>query len=252
MQKESNKWNSSKYKNHANFVSDMAVDLIEVLNPKKDETILDLGCGDGTLAIQIKQNCKSIVAVDLSTDMVEKTKSLGIKAYVMNATNLDFENKFDAVFSNAVLHWVKQSKLAVQNINKVLKPNGRFIAEFGGCKNINTIVEAIQEVFSQNKDFGTFNNPWYFPTKKEYKNILEQNGFEVKDINLTTRPTPIDDISNWLSIFANGIISHLNKEQKETFLSQTKYILENKLYSKENGWVLDYVRIRVEAKKTKP
>ena len=249
MQKESNNWNTNQYKNHASFVSDMAEDLVEVLNPKKDETILDLGCGDGTLALKIKQKCQNIIAVDLSNEMVEKTKSLGIEAYIMSATNLEFENKFDAVFSNAVLHWVKQSKLAVQNINKVLKQNGRFIAEFGGYKNINTIVQAIQEVFNQNKDYGVFNNPWYFPTTQEYKNILEQNGFEVKSINLTTRPTSVDDILNWLNIFANGIISHLNKEQKESFLLEVKRILENKLYSKEQGWILDYVRIRVEAKK---
>jgi 2-isopropylmalate synthase len=249
MQKESNNWNTNQYKNHASFVSDMAEDLVEVLNPKKDETILDLGCGDGTLALKIKQKCQNIIAVDLSNEMVEKTKSLGIEAYIMSATNLEFENKFDAVFSNAVLHWVKQSKLAVQNINKVLKQNGRFIAEFGGYKNINTIVQAIQEVFNQNKDYGVFNNPWYFPTTQEYKNILEQNGFEVKSINLTTRPTSVDDISNWLNIFANGIISHLNKEQKESFLLEVKCILENKLYTKEQGWILDYVRIRVEAKK---
>jgi len=249
MQKESNNWNTNQYKNHASFVSDMAEDLVEVLNPKKDETILDLGCGDGTLALKIKQKCQNIIAVDLSNEMVEKTKSLGIEAYIMSATNLEFENKFDAVFSNAVLHWVKQSKLAVQNINKVLKQNGRFIAEFGGYKNINTIVQAIQEVFNQNKDYGVFNNPWYFPTTQEYKNILEQNGFEVKSINLTIRPTSVDDISNWLNIFANGIISHLNKEQKESFLLEVKCILENKLYSKEQGWILDYVRIRVEAKK---
>ena len=249
MQKESNNWNTNQYKNHASFVSDMAEDLVEVLNPKKDETILDLGCGDGTLALKIKQKCQNIIAVDLSNEMVEKTKSLGIEAYIMSATNLEFENKFDAVFSNAVLHWVKQSKLAVQNINKVLKQNGRFIAEFGGYKNINTIVQAIQEVFNQNKDYGVFNNPWYFPTTQEYKNILEQNGFEVKSINLTIRPTSVDDISNWLNIFANGIISHLNKEQKESFLLEVKCILENKLYTKEQGWILDYVRIRVEAKK---
>jgi 2-isopropylmalate synthase len=249
MQKESNNWNTNQYKNHASFVSDMAEDLVEVLNPKKDETILDLGCGDGTLALKIKQKCQNIIAVDLNNKMVEKTKSLGIEAYVMSATNLEFENKFDAVFSNAVLHWVKQSKSAIQNINKVLKPNGRFITEFGGYKNINRIVQAIQEVFNQNKDYGVFNNPWYFPTTQEYKNILEQNGFEVKSINLTTRPTSVDDISNWLNIFANGIISHLNKEQKEIFLLEVKRILENKLYSKEQGWILDYVRIRVEAKK---
>ena len=247
MQKESNNWNSDKYKNHANFVSQMAEDLVEVLNPQKDETILDLGCGDGTLALQIKQKCKNIIAVDLSNDMVKKTKSLGIEAYVMSATNLEFENKFDAVFSNAVLHWVKQSKLAVQNINKVLRINGRFVAEFGGYNNIHTIVEAINEVFISNPSYGTFNNPWYFPTIQEYKSILQQNGFEVKSISLKNRATPVDDILNWLKIFANGIISHLSLKEQEVFIEEVKKICEHKLYSKEKAWILDYVRIRIEA-----
>ena len=115
-----NKWNANNYKNHASFVSDLAIDLVELLNPKEDEEILDLGCGDGTLSLAIIKSKAKVIAVDLSSDMVKKAQSKGIEAYKMDVTNLPYENKFDAVFSNAVLHWVKDKNKAIVNIHKSL------------------------------------------------------------------------------------------------------------------------------------
>jgi SAM-dependent methyltransferase len=146
--------------------------------------------------------------------MVEKTKEKNIEAYVMSAIELNFNNEFDAVFSNAVLHWVKDSKIAINKINTSLKSNGRFIAEFGGYENIKFLTDAIQKVFDKHKEYGEFNNPWYFPKDTDYKKLLEDNGFKVEYIELIPRPTSIDDISNWLDIFANGIVSNLTSEQQ--------------------------------------
>ena len=246
-----NKWNANNYKNHASFVSDLAIDLVDLLNPKEGEIILDLGCGDGSLSLEIMKSKAKVIAVDLSSDMIEKTKSKGIEAYKMDVTNLIYENKFDAVFSNAVLHWVKDKDTAVQNIYKALKSKGRFVTEFGGFGNLNYIIEGMQQVFDNNKQYGKFVNPWYFPDKIEYKNILEHNGFEVKTINLVSRQTFIDDISNWLDIFANGIISHLCQSDKIKFNTELRNILKSKLYDKDKGWFVDYVRLRVYAIKIK-
>ena len=244
-----NKWNANNYKNHASFVSDLAIDLVELLNPKEDEEILDLGCGDGTLSLEIIKSKAKVIAVDLSSDMVKKAQSKGIEAYKMDVTNLPYENKFDAVFSNAVLHWVKDKNKAIVNIHKVLKSKGRFISEFGGFGNLNPIINAMQEVFNKNKSYGEFISPWYFPSDEEYKKLLEQNGFEVKSIKLTQRPTPIDDISNWLDIFANGIISHLSKDNQIKFNEEVRNILKSKICDKNNNWIVPYVRIRLEARK---
>jgi len=244
-----NQWNAEKYNKHANFVSNLASPVIDLLQPKKDEVILDLGCGDGTLAVEMEKLGANVIAVDLSENMVEKTKEKGIKAFVMSATELTFENEFDAVFSNAVLHWVKDADEAIKKISKSLKSNGRFIAEFGGYGNIKYLTDAMQEVFNNHKEFGSFNNPWYFPKDTDYKQLLEKNGFDVEYIELIPRPTKIDDISNWLDIFANGIVSHLSNEQQKQFKQEVRTILEPKIYSEKDGWVADYVRLRLKATK---
>ncbi|HHH53238.1 MAG TPA: class I SAM-dependent methyltransferase [Bacteroidetes bacterium] len=245
-----NQWNADKYKKHADFVSNLAFPVIELLNPQANEKILDLGCGDGTLAVEIEKFNAKVIAVDLSESMVQKTKEKGIDTFVMSATDLTFENEFDAIFSNAVLHWVKEDAIAIKKISKSLKANGRFIAEFGGYGNIKFLTDAIEEVFNKYQEFGNFNNPWNFPKDNDYKQLLENNGFKVEYIELIPRPTKIDDISNWLDIFANGIISHLTNEQQVQFKQEVREILKPKIYSEKDGWVADYVRLRLKAYKT--
>ncbi|RXJ93529.1 SAM-dependent methyltransferase [Malaciobacter molluscorum] len=244
--KESNNWNANKYKKHANFVSNLALPVVELLNPKEGEKILDLGCGEGTLALEIKKSGAEVIGVDLSENMVEKTKSKGIEASVKSVTNLDFQNQFDAVFSNAVLHWVKNSELAIQKINQALKKEGRFVAEFGGYGNIKSLTDAMQIVFN-NHSLGEFNNPWVFFSDIEYKKLLENNGFKVEYIELIPRLTQIDDITNWLDVFANGITQNLTNEEKIIFKKEVKELLKEKQYNQIDGWSADYVRLRVKA-----
>ncbi|AXX92281.1 SAM-dependent methyltransferase [Malaciobacter molluscorum LMG 25693] len=244
--KESNNWNANKYKKHANFVSNLALPVVELLNPKEGEKILDLGCGEGTLALEIKKSGAEVIGVDLSENMVEKTKSKGIEASVKSVTSLDFQNQFDAVFSNAVLHWVKNSELAIQKINQALKKEGRFVAEFGGYGNIKSLTDAMQIVFN-NHSWGKFNNPWVFFSDIEYKEFLENNGFKVEYIELIPRLTQIDDITNWLDVFANGITQNLTNEEKIIFKKEVKEILKEKQYNQIDGWSADYVRLRVKA-----
>ena len=245
--KESNDWNATKYNKHADYVSNLAMPVIDLLNPKENEKILDLGCGEGTLAVEIKKFNTNVIALDLSEDMVLKAREKGIEAYVMSATDLAFKNDFDAVFSNAVLHWVKDSNTAINKIYAALKDKGRFIAEFGGYGNIKYLTDAMQEVFNNNPQYGKFINPWYFPKDTEYKELLESNGFKVEYIEIIPRPTRIDDILNWLAVFANGIISHLSNEEQENFKKEVSKILKPKIYTKKNGWTADYVRLRLKA-----
>lgn len=245
--KETNAWNANKYNKHADFVSVLGLPVVELLNPQAGEQILDLGCGDGTLAVEIEKYGTHVTAVDLSENMVTKAKEKGLDAHVMSATQLPYVDAFDAVFSNAVLHWVKDSEKAAKNIYKVLKSGGRFVAEFGGYGNIYHIVEAMREVFFTYPEYGVFDSPWYFPSIDEYTETLEKCGFEVRYIELIPRPTPIDDISNWLTVFTNGVTEYLTQEEKEKFRYEVREILKEKIYSAEKGWVADYVRLRVEA-----
>ena len=245
--KDTNNWDATKYHQHADFVSVLGMPLVDLLNPKINEQIFDLGCGEGTLAMEIKKFGSIVTAIDLSADMVVKSREKGLDAHVMSVIDLPFENNFDAVFSNAVLHWVKESELAVKNIYQSLKNGGRFIAEFGGYGNVDMIVSAMREVFAKHKEYGEFNDLWFFPSVQEYQKILETFGFEVNYIELIPRQTPIDDISNWLDIFANGVITHLAKAQQINFKQEVKELLKPKLYDDKNGWVADYVRLRLKA-----
>ena len=245
----SNTWNADQYNRHGDFVSALALPVVDLLAPGSGERILDLGCGDGTLAVEIARSGAQVVAVDLSESMVAKTKEKGIEAYVMSATDLPFESEFDAIFSNAVLHWVKEPEVAIAKIHRALKPGGRLIAEFGGAGNIRHLTEAMQTVFDRHEAFGEFRNPWYFPEPEAYQALLEAGGFAVEAIELIPRPTKIDHIFNWLATFANGITDHLTADQQAQFREEIKIILEPKIHFEREGWVADYVRLRFRAAK---
>lgn len=247
MKRNENSWNAQEYNKHASFVSNLALPVVDLLAPMEGEEILDLGCGEGTLALEIQKSGAKVTGVDLSHEMVKNARAKGIDATVMSATELEFKNRFDAVFSNAVLHWVKESETAVKNIHDALKPNGRFVAEFGGAGNCKRAVDAMKEVFKNHPEFGVFENPWYFPSVEEYRALLESCGFRVEYIELIPRPTPVNDIANWLDLFANGVTAHLSREEFSVFKDEVSRITKSKLYDDNDGWHVDYVRLRVRA-----
>ena len=245
--KEINKWNPDEYGKHTAFVSELALPVMDLLDPKDGERILDIGCGDGTLALEIKSKGADVIGVDLSKEMVEVTKAKGIETFIASVTDLPFDSEFDAIFSNAVLHWVKDANLAVQNIAKSLKSKGRFVTEFGGKGNMQSVVEVMEEVFVKHPEFGEFNNPWYFPTVSEYKKLLEEFGFEVEYIELIDRLTPMSSLAKWLDIFANGICQNLTNEQFEVFKQEVEEIAKDNIYTTDSSWILDYKCLRVKA-----
>jgi 2-isopropylmalate synthase len=158
---EINQWNPKIYNKHTAFVSQLALPVVDLLNPEEGEKILDIGCGDGTLAVEIEHRGAKVIGIDTSTEMVEACRNNGVEAYVGSVTSLPYENEFDGVFSNAVLHWVKDTKGAIENISKTLKKGGRFVCEFGGKGNAYHLVSAMEEVFAKHSEFGMFDNPWY-------------------------------------------------------------------------------------------
>jgi len=246
---ETNKWNPESYNKHTHFVSALALPVVDLLAPKKGEKILDVGCGEGTLAVEIQKRGAKVTGIDMSQEMVDFSKQKDIEAYVGSVTALPYTKQFDGVFSNAVLHWVKDARIAVQNIANVLKSGGRFVCEFGGEGNAYLLVSAMEEVFTNHAEFGDFDNPWYFPSVEEYRTLLESEGFDVEYIEIIPRPTPMDDIANWLDIFANGVTSHLSAEAYAVFKRESIEILKTTIYSENAGWMLDYKRLRVKAVK---
>ena len=243
-------WSAHEYARHASFVSSMAGGVLSLLNPQQGEAILDLGCGDGELGAYIQDQGCSVIGIDASASMVASAKARGLVALQVDGHDLAFDNQFDAVFSNAALHWLLQPEKVIGGVHRALKEKGRFVAEMGGAGNIAALISAMKDVFKSNPDFGVFKNPWYFPGVKEYQSLLEKAGFNVDNIELIPRPTPLTSgIEKWLEIFAESIVSQLSAEQKRCFFTEVTIKVKSELYSEPEGWVADYVRLRFKVTK---
>jgi len=207
-----------------------------------------LGCGDGALTQKIAEAGASVHGIDSSDSMIEMAQKRGLSAEVGSGENLQFNRQFDGVFSNAALHWMPNYNAVVNGVNRALKDKGRFVGEFGGQGNIGALIGAMQTLFTQHPEFGEFKHPWFFPSASEYQQALEARGFQVSYIELIPRPTPLKTgVREWLKIFARQITQGLNKEQKETFYQEAETFLKPVLYTEENGWIADYVRLRFVA-----
>lgn len=245
-------WNASFYDNNHAFVSNYGNDLIELLHPKQGERILDLGCGTGDLANMLHGLKTTVVGVDASENMIEQAESKypHIPFSVMDATRLTFDNEFDAVFSNAVLHWIKTPEAVLQSIFKSLKTGGRFVAEFGGAGNVRAITDAlIQQIHAANIPYTEDQFPWYFPTIGQYTQLLESVGFEVCYALHFSRPTKLDGedgLKNWLEMFSPSLFEQVEADVKAHIFNITTEQLKPKLYRNEN-WYADYKRIRIIA-----
>ncbi|MGB3535749.1 MAG: class I SAM-dependent methyltransferase [Microcoleaceae cyanobacterium] len=249
-------WNAELYDNHHGFVSRLAIDLIKLLNPQYGERILDLGCGTGYLTYRITAFGAEVTGIDGAATMIEQATQAypQLSFEVADATCLDIKEQFDAVFSNAALHWIKPPEAVVGSICQALKPGGRFVAEFGGYGNVETIINAVSEVLDE---VGYPNhpnlNPWYFPRISEYSTLLESHGFIVQQANLFDRPTPLDGgslgLRNWLKMFAGCFFQEIPVEQHQLIYSKIEKKLRPKLYHNKT-WIADYKRLRVLAVKT--
>ncbi len=242
-------WNADQYSQHAAFVAELAGEVLELLAPKLDERILDLGCGDGRLTKFLQEQGCDMFGIDGSPEMIEKTRQLGISCAVMDGQALDFISEFDAVFSNAALHWMTKPKQVVDGMYKALKPGGRIAVEFGGQGNTNKIMTAISATLTE---LGMPDHvlPWYFPDEKEYSNLLKKVGFEVRKIELVQRPTALESgMRKWLELFTSGITANMDEVGRTEFHDKVCERLRPELYDLEQGWWADYVRLRVLAVK---
>ncbi|MEH7127855.1 methyltransferase domain-containing protein [Neobacillus drentensis] len=243
-------WNASLYDKEHSFVSHLGGELVRWLAPKPGEKILDLGCGTGDIANQLSQQGVEITGMDKSENMIEQAqkKYPDLTFIVEDAVNMRYSNEFDAVFSNATLHWIKTPRQALQSIYQALKPGGRFVAEFGGKGNVQTITEAIM---NQLGEYGILyksaQHPWYYPSIGEYTSIMEQVGFRVTHAEHFDRPTPLNGeqgLRNWIEMFATSMFEGVTTETKEVIVTRVEDSLRQGLFM--NGeWIADYKRIRV-------
>jgi SAM-dependent methyltransferase len=243
-------WDAAQYADHAAFVAHLGLPLLQLLDPRPGEEILDIGCGDGALTEEIAGAGAAVLGIDTSASMVEAARRRGLEAEVLSGEQLRFEGRFDAVFSNAALHWMPDADAVIEGVRRALKPGGRFVAEFGGRGNVATLVDAMEAVFVQHPEFGEFVNPWFFPAADDYTRRLQRRGFVVQQMVSVPRPTPLKSgVKEWLRLFADGVTGQLSAEQREAFLHEAESLLRPRIFTADRGWVADYVRLRFVATK---
>ena len=248
------KWNAALYDEKHSFVWKMAAGLLDLLDAKPGERILDIGCGTGHLTAQIAATGAQVTGVDRSPDMIQQARSEhpSLTFEVMDARELSFPDKFDAIFSNATLHWITDPEPAVASVTSVLKPGGRFVAEFGGKGNVEGVMNALRLAWQNLGQPQPFPSPWYYPTIAEYSTLLERHSLEVTYALLFDRPTPLEDGENglrtWLNMFGGSLVSKLPAGHGDKLISDTIREARPRLF--RNGhWTLDYRRLRLLARK---
>lgn len=284
-----NQWNAAEYDAKHAFVYEKAKGLVELLAPKRGERILDLGCGTGALTAEIAARGAEVMGVDRSEEMIAQARKKfpALQFEVLDAQELrvkldqpdarrppgtpgkpDRTNKmneaeriegarevgslgFDAVFSNAVLHWIPEAEEVIAGVAWVLKPGGRFVAEFGGKGNIQNLVSGFRRAFAalgMQPPEGV--SPWFYPSVAEYAGLLEKRGLEVREASLFDRPTALEEgergLENWIRVFRRTFVEKMGEANAERWIREVERQCRSEHF-RNGSWVLDYRRLRIAA-----
>jgi trans-aconitate methyltransferase len=250
------KWNSTLYDKSHDFVSKFGEGILSYLNPNPTETILDLGCGTGDLTNKIFLTGAKVIGVDSSAEMIAKAKSKfpEIEFYQMDARELNLDTQFDAIFSNAVLHWIPEKQLVIGKMYSHLKDQGRIVLEFGGKGNNQHMLKVLRDVFIKR---GHVKNAkidfWYYPSIGEYSTELEKQNFRVVHAEHFDRITPLkgdQGIKDWFLMFGDYLFVDISDTEKDDILDEVQDKLKV-THFKDGVWNADYKRIRIVALKDK-
>lgn len=240
-------WDSKLYDNQHKFVSNYGSDLLILLKPQNGELILDLGCGTGTLTNEIAESGAKVIGIDSSENMINqaKTNYPKVEFIIADGHKFNFTYQFDAVFSNAALHWMIHPEQVLEKIYACLKPGGRFVFEMGGHSNIEKVLNSI--IITANKFGLTYADVInYYPKLGTYSSMLEYAGFKVNYAQTIERPTKLEGnegLRNWVKMFRNNIIQQIPESKQEAFFTALEETAKSTLF--QNGiWWADYVRLR--------
>ena len=243
-------WNAVLYDKKHDFVSEYGKGLLEFVPENKNQSILDLGCGTGTLTAQLSNFAGTIIGVDSSASMIAKAKKQysNMQFVVCDALALPFEKQFDVVFSNAVFHWIADHDTLLKQVHKVLKPNGLLVCEFGANGNIATIENAFMNAC---QDFEYKYTPKFnFPTVDDFSDLLKKNNFMIDELYDYNRPTPLKDnergLANWMKQFFASDLELMSKKMQDEIIKKVEDLTKKHLYNGDE-WIADYRRLRAIA-----
>lgn len=244
-------WDPQAYGKHGAFVHSLAGGVVKWLAAQPGERILDLGCGDGQLTVRIAATGANVVGLDASAQMAAAARARGIEVTESSAEQMPFSSQsFDAVFSNAALHWVRDQDAMIREVRRVLKPGARFVAEMGGQGNIAAIRVAMMATIARHGYDGLEDNVNYYPTPEIYTRRLEQQGFKVERIELIPRPTPLAEggMREWIRTFRRGVLEKMPEGIRDQIVEEATSLLEPALRDEDGNWTADYVRLRFIAR----
>ena len=250
----SQQWNPNLYDQSHQFVSQYGEGILAYLQPKKGERILDIGCGTGDLTQQIAQQGIEVIGIDSSAEMIKRAeeKFPSISFYKMDAKHIAFKQSFDAIFSNAVFHWIREKEQVIQQLHKVLKKGGRLVAEFGGKDNVGNLIATMKTVLAERgHTIRDSFHPWYFPSIGEYTSLLEQYQFRVLHAEHFDRWTPLNGemgMRKWFLMFGDYFFQNISLAEQELIFEEVEERLRGEHYQ-DGVWYADYKRIRVVAVK---
>ncbi|PIB25402.1 methyltransferase type 11 [Maribacter sp. 4U21] len=253
MEQLTHQWNTNLYNDKHSFVYAYGASLIDILNPKVNERILNLGCGSGELTALINERSKDVVGMDISVEMISKAKTQFplCKFKVGDAIRFNFDAPFDAIFSNAALHWVTNYNEAITCMYLNLKKGGRIVLEFGGKDNVKKITTQLRKsLLKRGYKKQAELKLWYFPSIGEYTMVLESVGFLVSSAQWYARPTELADnktgIKDWLQMFCKPFLVEVDNSDVIDILTEVQEFLRPDLYV-DGKWFADYKRIRIVA-----
>jgi trans-aconitate 2-methyltransferase len=256
MAEPQNAWDARLYDDRHGFVWQYGASLVELLAPQPSERVLDLGCGTGRLTKEIADRGAAVTGLDASAEMIAEARRLypAIRFDVGDARTFMVAEPFDAVFSNAVLHWIRPPEAAVRQIAAALRPGGRFVAEFGGHENCLQLLDALRQALGEFGIAADVVPDFYYPSIPEYTTLLDCAGLETTSAWLFDRPTPLEGpegLRNWVLMFVGKAPAAVAASRREAFFARLEELARRSLY-KDGGWFADYRRLRVIAVRRGP
>jgi SAM-dependent methyltransferase len=240
-------WSAQDYATHAAFVPALGADVLALLAPQPGERILDLGCGDGVLTSRLAESGAQVTGLEPDPGLAAAARARGLAVLERDAHDSFGAGRFDAVFSNAALHWMRQPDRVLANVHAALRPGGRFVAEQGGFGNVAAVVTALAAALEMAGLPERAVSPWDFPSPTRQRARLEVLGFEVTSMALIPRPTPLPTgMAGWLKTFAGPFTAGLPEDRKAAVLRGAERRL-TALHDPAEGWIADYVRLRFRA-----